>query len=284
MLNLVAGVLVGLLIGFLLAWVRARLDRGLHSSEEAERILDVPALATIPVRRRFSTEDPVLGEAYDMLRANLAFLSYDRDLRVLTVSSFNPREGKSSTVEGLAHAATRGGLDVLMIDGDVRTRSLSERLGHADKQGLTNAIVGQLDAEDATIQLAPGLAVLPAGPVPPNPPGLFSATTTRDLFESLRERYSLVLVDSPPIAHLADASILASMSDGIVMVARVGVTARSDLVAAAASLRQVPTPVVGVVVLERRQIDETYYPAASKGFRVVPPAETRPAADAVEKL
>ncbi len=134
-LNLIAGVLVGLLIGALLAWLRALLDRRLHSSAEAERLLGVPTLAHIPVRRRFSGDDPVLGEAYDVLRANLAFLSYDQDLHVVTFTSFNPREGKSSTVEGLAYAAVRGGLGVLIVDGDIRTRSLSERLGHATRRG-----------------------------------------------------------------------------------------------------------------------------------------------------
>ena len=114
-LNLLAGLLVGLLIGVLLAWLRSQLDRGLHSAEEAQELLEVPTLATVPVRRRYSADDPVLGEAYDVLRNNLAFLSHDRDLKVIALSSFNPREGKSSTVEGLAHAAVRGGMNVLMI-------------------------------------------------------------------------------------------------------------------------------------------------------------------------
>jgi Mrp family chromosome partitioning ATPase len=87
----------------------------------------------------------------------------------------------------------------------------------------------------------------------------------RDVVEELRGRFSLVLIDSPPVAHLADASILASVSDGVIVVARVGTTARSDLVAAGANLRHSPTPIVGSVVLERRTIDETYYPAMAKG-------------------
>ena len=106
---------------------------------------------------------------------------------------------------------------------------------------------------------------MPAGPMPPNPPSLLSSHRMKDLVDELRGRFSLVLIDSPPVAHLADASILASISDGVAIVARVGVTARSDLVTAAANLRHSPTPIVGVVLLERRTIDETYYPAVSKG-------------------
>src|SRR5919201_1475586 len=127
--------MLGLLVGSGLAWLRARLDRGLHSSEEAEQLLEAPVLASIPLRRRYSSSDAVLGEAYDILRANLAFLALDRPLHVLTFSSFNPGEGKTSTAEGVAYAAVRGGLNVLLVDGDVRTRTLSERLGYADAPG-----------------------------------------------------------------------------------------------------------------------------------------------------
>ena len=282
-LNLLAGLLVGLLVGVLLAWLRSQLDRGLHSAEEAQELLEVPTLATVPVRRRYSADDPVLGEAYDVLRTNLAFLSHDRDLKVIALSSFNPREGKSSTVEGLAHAAVRGGMNVLMIDGDVRTRSLSSRLGCDQRSGLTSAIVGVADIDDAIVPLAPQLSLLPAGPVPPNPPSLLASTAMKTLLTKLRQRYAMIIIDSPPVAHLADASILASIADGVIVVARVGVTKRADLPAAAAALRQVPTPVIGVVVLNHREIDDTYYPAVSRGLGVASPTES-PAApvDTVE--
>jgi capsular exopolysaccharide synthesis family protein len=269
-LNLVAGILVGLLLGCLLAWLRTALDRGLHSGEEAERLLGAPTLARIPERRRFASDDPVLGEAYDVLRANLTFLSTEQPLKVLTVTSFNPREGKSSTVEGLAMAGVRSGLEVLMIDGDVRTRSLSTRLGYGHAPGLTTLIVGLSTEEDAVVEVAPGLSLLPGGPLPPNPPSLLASKQMRSLVEKLGTRYDLVLIDSPPVEHLADASILASISDGVIAVARVGVTLRADLPAAAANLRQVPTPLIGVVLLEPREIDDTYYPAVARGARRVP--------------
>jgi capsular exopolysaccharide synthesis family protein len=281
-LNLIAGVLLGLLFGVALAWLRVRLDRGLHSADEAEELLGVPTLASIPVRRRFSNDDAVLGEAFDVLRANLAFLSHDQNLHVITFSSFNPREGKSSTVEGLAHAAVRGALNVLVIDGDSRTSALSTRLGHGSSAGLTNVIVGMANIDDTVVEILPGLSLLPSGPLPPNPPSLLSSGRMRELLADVRDRYSLILIDSPPVAHLADASILASMSDGVIVVSRVGLTKRADLPAAAANLRQVPTPIVGVVVLEQRQIDDTYYPALSRGGRPATPEDVRASADAVE--
>jgi tyrosine-protein kinase len=264
-LNVIAGVLLGLLVGVGLAWLRRTLDRGLHSSEEAEELLNVPVLAAVPVRRRFSSDDPVLGEAYDVLRANLAFLSLDQTMQVLTFTSYNPREGKTSTVEGLAYAAVRGGMNVVMIDGDVRTRTLSTTLGHGDEPGLTSAIVGMASLGDVVVELSPGLSFLPAGPIPPNPPSLLSSGRTRELVAQLREQYELVLVDSPPVEHLADASILGAVSDGIIVVARVGVTDRADLPGVVGNLRHSPAPIVGVVLLEPRTVDRTYYPAVTKG-------------------
>ena len=265
--NVAAGLLLGLLVGIGLAWARLRLDRGLHSSVEAEEILEVPVLGTIPVRRRFSTDDAVISESFDVVRANLAFLSLDRPLQALTITSYNPREGKSSTSEGLAFAAARGDMSVVLVDADVRTRTLSQRLGYEDAPGLTNVVVGAVPLHEALVEIAPGVTLLPAGPTPPNPPSLLASAQMREVVDALRSQFSLAIVDSPPVAHLADASILASHSDGVLVVARVGVTARADLNAAAASLRHSPAPVVGAVVLEPRTIDETYYPALSRGAR-----------------
>lgn len=276
LLNLASAILLGLLFGVGLAFLRDRLDRGLHSAEEAEELLGVPVLAAIPVRRRFSAEDAVLGEAYDVLRANLAFIALDRPLQVLTLSSYNPREGKSSSVEGLAYAAVRGGMNVVVIDGDVRTRTLSGRLGYEDAPGLTNLVVGMATLPEVAIEIAPNLTLIPSGPTPPNPPSLLASSRMRELVADLRDRYSLVIIDSPPVAHLADASILASVSDGVVLVARVGVTQRANLESAVANLRHSPTPIVGSVLLEPRQIDQTYYPAITKGRPGVPDSAPTP--------
>jgi capsular exopolysaccharide synthesis family protein len=263
LLNYAVGVMIGLLSGVVLAWLRVRMDRGLHSTEEAEELLEAPVLATIPIRKRPSIDDAVLTEAYDVLRANLAFLSLDQSLQVITFTSYNPGEGKTSSVEGLAWAAVRGGLDVLLIDGDTRTASLTSKLGARGMPGFTNVIVGTVPLEHAVLEVAPGLSLLPSGPTPPNPPSLLSSGRTRELMVHLRQRHGLVIVDSPPVAHLADASILAAVSDGVVVVGRVGLTNRSDLVTAVANLRHSPTPIVGSILLRQQEIDESYYPLST---------------------
>jgi Mrp family chromosome partitioning ATPase len=87
-----------------------------------------------------------------------------------------------------------------------------------------------------------------------------------DLMSWLRERYALVIIDSPPVANLADPAILAALSDGVVVVGRVGLTKRADLVAAAANLRHTPTPILGAVILEPRAVGEAYYAERHEGL------------------
>jgi succinoglycan biosynthesis transport protein ExoP len=254
----------------ILSWLRVRLDRGLHTTEEVEELVAAPVLAAIPLRRRYVADDPVVGEAFDILRANLAFLSLDQALQVITFTSYNPSEGKTATVEGLAYAAVRGGMSVLVVDGDTRTASLSAQFGARGMPGLTSVIVGSAALDEAVLEVEPGLSLLPAGPTPPNPPSLLSSGRTREVVSELRERHSLIIIDTPPVAHLADATILAAISDGVVITARVGVTSRADLPAAATTLRHSPTPIVGAVVLRPQMVDETYYPVSTDGRTTVP--------------
>jgi capsular exopolysaccharide synthesis family protein len=263
LLNVLAGVMLGLLLGVILSWLRVRLDRGLETASEVEELVSAPVLASIPIRKRYMADDPVVHDAYDVLRANLAFLSLEQALQVVSFTSYNPGEGKTATVEGLAYAAVRGGMSVLVVDGDTRTASLSKQFAARAMPGLTNVIVGGTSLDKAVYKIEQGLSLLPAGPTPPNPASLLSSGRTRSVISDLRERHSLIIIDTPPVAHLADAAILAAISDGVVLVARVGITSRADLPAAAANLRHGPTPIVGAVVFQRQTVDETYYPISS---------------------
>ncbi len=263
-LNVIAGVLLGLLTGVGLVWLRQRLSPALHSSEDAGEMLQIPVFASIPLRRKPMPGDPVLSEAYEVLRANLVFRARDDGLRVITFASYNPAVGKTSAVEGFAYAAVRGGANVLIVDGDLRVGALSRRLGHTDGPGLNGIVRGEATPEEAIVSLAPGLSLLPARTPASNPPSLLYSDEMRSLVRNLQSRYDMIVIDSPPIEHLADALILASLSDGVVLVARTGVTNPEQLRSAALRLEQTDTPVIGLVVYEPRQIDRTYYPAMAQ--------------------
>lgn len=260
-LNLVIGALLGLLVGIGAAWLRSAIDRQLHSSDEIEPLAKIPVLASIPLRRNVTADDPVTREAYDVLRTNLTFLSLDAPVSVLTVTSSESGEGKTATAEGLARAIARRDLKVLLVDGDLRTGKLSAALGASGRPGLVNAIATGAAPLSLLVNVAPGLALLPAGPTPPNPPSILASPKMADLLRGLRGRFDLIVIDSPPVGHLADAALLAALSDTSIIVARAGMTERSSLVAAVSALARTHTPVAGAVVYERRALDPVYYPA-----------------------
>ena len=184
-LDLALGIVLGLLVGVGAAWLRSVLDRQLHSSDEVEALAGAPVLASIPLRRDAGADDLVTREAYDVLRTNLTFLSLESPLAVLTVTSSESGEGKTATAEGLARAATRRDLRVLLIDGDLRTGALSARLGAARRPGLVNVVAANVDLASVLVEVVPGLTLLPAGPSPPNPPSVLRAPT----WESSHSRF-----------------------------------------------------------------------------------------------
>lgn len=260
-LNIVAGIVLGLLLGAALAWWRERRAPALRSAEHAASLTDVPVLATIPLRRRAAAGDPVLGEAYDILHANFTFQARDHGPRVVTVIGENARVGKTSTVEGLALAAVRSGRSVALVDADLRMGELSARLGYGDSYGLRDIVGGGRSLDEVLVDPAPGLVLVPAHVPTPDPPSLLHSARTRDVIRKLRERFDLVLIDSPPIGQLADGLILASLSDAVLMVARSGVTSRPSLVSGVAKVRQTRTPIIGLVVFTALDLDASYYPA-----------------------
>jgi capsular exopolysaccharide synthesis family protein len=267
LLNGVVGVALGLMLGIGLAWLRNLLDRHLRRSEDVPDLVGLPVLASIPLRRGSPRDELVTREGYDVLRTNLAFASPGKTQSVLVVTSYESGEGKTATAEGLARAAASHGARVLLVDGDLRTRALSRRLGCLEAAGLVNAVVagsgepGELAMSHYVQELEPRLHVLPAGPPPPNPPSLLANPRMTALVWQLRFNFDLIVVDAPPVGRLADAAILAGMADSSIVISRVGRTKKSSLAAAVEALRRTPTPIAGVVVFEKRTLDSAYYPA-----------------------
>jgi capsular exopolysaccharide synthesis family protein len=260
-LNILAGLVLGILLGVGLAWARQALRPAIHNAEDVHALVDLPLLGSVPLKSRLKADDPALPEAYGVLYANLMFALRSGDMRVVSIVGFNPGVGKTSTAEGIARAAGRGDRQVLLVDGDMRAASLSARFGHRDRPGLVDVLQGAIPLEQALIQVENGLWLLPTRQARVNPSGLLAGSRTLALLADLRERFDLVLVDSPPLAGLADGLILASLSDIVVIVVRAGVTKPADLTAATNSLLHNMTPIAGTVVFEELP-DEPYYYAA----------------------
>lgn len=194
--------------------------------------------------------DPA-AEAYRVLRTNLQFMGLDRPLQALAVTSATPGEGKSLTSANLAAAFAQAGQRVLLVDADLRRPMLAKMFGLNRRAwgGLTTVLAGSQELAEAVQETpVPGLSVLASGPIPPNPAELLGAQRMTELLARLRAEWDLVIVDTPPVLAVADASILAPRLDGVLLVVRAGQVGYPQAKRAKEALDAVGARVLGAVV------------------------------------
>jgi capsular exopolysaccharide synthesis family protein len=189
------------------------------------------------------------AESYRLARTNLQFTDVDDPLRSIVVTSPQPRDGKTTTCSNLALVFAEGGKRVTLVDGDLRRPGLQYLLDERPREGLTNLLVG--DSLNGHAQLSPdsdNLTILTSGPLPPNPADLLNSDRMRELIASLRAHSDMVVVDSPPVLAVADAAILATMVDGVVLVVDPNTTRLRDIRRAREMIEGVGGTIVGVIV------------------------------------
>ena len=269
-INLLAGGLIGLLIGLALAVARDLLDRTVRTADHIGEVTDAPVLASIGFDSDIRSA-PLLTdlgafaartEAFRLLRTNLQFIDIDQRARVLVVTSAVPGEGKTMTSTNLAVALAQTGRTVLIIDADLRRPRVASTLGVDPAVGLTTALVGKTEIEDAIQVHEPsGLHVLASGAKPPNPTEILQSRVTHDLIRRLRQSYDMIIIDAPPLLPVADASVLTTLADGSILVVRHGQTTRDQVAEAVKRINQVGGRLYGVVVnmVAKRAIGSYYY-------------------------
>lgn len=257
--GLLAGFL-GLALGVGLAFLRERLDDRLRGRSDIERAVGAPVLATIPrvqVNKKNRGELVTMAqprssasEAYRSLRTNLQFLMTQQGLRSLLVTSPSAAEGKTMTCANLAVVLAQAGQRVILVSGDLRRPTLERYFPIEGGEGLSTWLAdGGNDDLWRFIQDpgVPNLRVIASGAVPGNPAELLTSRRLRSLVDTLEESSDLVLVDSPPSLAVADASILASHVDGVVLVVNAATTHRSAAARAKEELERVGASLLGCV-------------------------------------
>jgi len=260
--NAVLGVVMGLLLGIGLAFLRDHLDDSIKGKDDFERAAPgVGVLGLIPLvsdwkerdrGRLVSLSDPTssAAEAYRILRTSIQFMGLDRAVRVIQVTSPNAEEGKTTTLSNLAVAFAASGLRTVAVDCDLRRPRLHQFFGVGNAEGFTSVLLGHVAVSKA-LQPVPaqeGLLVLPSGPLPPNPSELLSSDRTEGLLRSIGEQADIVLVDSPPTLPVTDALVLSQRVDATVVVATAGTTTQKAATRAVEMLRQLNAPLVGAVL------------------------------------
>ncbi|WP_208346148.1 polysaccharide biosynthesis tyrosine autokinase, partial [Aetokthonos hydrillicola] len=189
-------------------------------------------------------------EAFRVLHTNIQLLSSDQPIRSIVISSALPAEGKSTVALNLAQTASAMGQRVLLVDADLRRPKVHNLLELNNLWGLSSLISGNTPVDAVIQQMSnmSGLSVITSGPIPPDPTKLLSSQKMRQLMADFHKTYDLVIYDTPPLVGLADPSILASNTDGIMLVARINKTDRSALGQAIDSLRMTRSNVLGMVI------------------------------------
>jgi len=186
------------------------------------------------------------------LVANLNFLDLHSGLSAVVITSSTPQESKSSVAAALATSVAGSGKKVLLIDCDLRNPSLGQLTGLENAVGVSNVISGQYLVKDAIQGWLPGVDVLTAGPVPPNPAQILSSPRFAELVEDLKTTYDFLIIDSAPVLVAADAVWLGHCTDGVLLLCRRGKVSTAKLARALEVLRTGQTETLGIVLTRIR--------------------------------
>lgn len=256
LLNLVAAALLGLILAAAVVLVREKFDDAVRSPDDVPAKLGLPLLNTVPLLKADQTprevlDDPrsPLSESYAALRTQLELAGTDGLPGTLLFTSSRPGEGKSTSAYAVARDFARIGKRVVLIDSDLRRPSLHRLFGLLNRNGFTS-VLARHRALDEVLQPTgiPRLAFLSTGPLPPNPAELLSGPSLKIVLAELRQKFDLIVIDSPPVLGLADAVILASNADGVVFVTEANASHHGQAKAALRRLRAAQAPILGAVL------------------------------------
>lgn len=251
-----------------LAFFFEYLDNRIKSPDEIKTFLNVPFLGMVPSLTKGVNETSRLinnsppsnfAEAFRTIRTNVVFSSADEGCRSLVVTSTRPGEGKTLVAANLAIALAQSGQRVLLFDADLRKPRVHEVFNQKLEPGLSNLMVGQAKASDVMRKSGiPGLWLLPAGHIPPNPAELLGSRRFKDFQSTLREHFDWIVLDSPPVMAVTDPSIVAHAADGVVFVVGAEMTARHAAQSALEQLESTNARIVGAV-LNRVDVQRNSY-------------------------
>lgn len=260
--NLVLAVVLGLVMGSMIAFVREYTDDRLRGTDSLDTLFGLPTIARIPVpaarehrgvRPLMLAEDAgsVSAESFRSLRTNVGLERRDRGGDTLLVTSPSAAEEKAATAGNFAVTLARAGFRTLLVDADMRRPSQHVPFDLAREPGLSDFLRG--DGGAAEVMRATsvdGLFVLPAGRAVGNPAELLGSPETGQLLRELRAGFDAVIIDAPPVLAVTDAAVLAPDVDGVILVVRAEATARHAIALAIRQLRQLNAKVLGGVVTD----------------------------------
>lgn len=206
------------------------------------------------------------SEAYRSIRTNLLYSLTGASPKVIVITSPGPQEGKSTTCANLAITLTQAGKKILLLDCDLRKPVIHETFGIKNLRGVVNVLVGENSLEQVWQEPLQGLKVVTVGPVPPNPAELLGSQGFNELIERGRQNFDYVLVDASPVEAVADPIVLATHSDGVLLVLDAQKTRKAAARRSVHSIEAVGANLLGSVLNNFKAHKEGYYGYGRYGY------------------
>ena len=206
------------------------------------------------------------AEAYKLLRTNLMFsFSGEQKCRVVGITSAIEEEGKSTVICNLAYSMAQSGASILLIDGDLRKPTISSKMSVDRIPGLTNLLVSRDDYKKFIPQSphAPGMDLLTAGDIPPNPSELLSSDRMQEVIAQMSRDYDYILIDLPPVTVVSDTIAISKVLDGVILIVRGNVAQRKPVAEMLRQLNMVNIRILGFVYRDLLPANGRYY----RGYR-----------------
>ncbi|MGB8953097.1 MAG: polysaccharide biosynthesis tyrosine autokinase [Candidatus Aminicenantales bacterium] len=296
--NLIVALLLGLIGGIGLAFFTEFLDNTIKGPEDLEKLANLPSLGVIPYfsSNGFKKKSPYysgydslygqktgdkgdglpaiseielinhlfprlsISEDYRTIRTSIMFSHADNTVKTIVVTSSSPQEGKSATLANLAISFSQLGEKVLAVDADLRKPRLHKIFKVRNINGLSGYLKGRVALEEAIQKTAiHNFWLLPSGPLPPNPAELLNSRMMKELIRILKEKFNVVLIDTPPVLAVIDPVIVSSLTDSTVIVLRMGKTMRRPFLKTVEELRKAKADIIGVIFNEAKLRRDGYY-------------------------
>jgi capsular exopolysaccharide synthesis family protein len=278
--------ILGAMLAIAVGLLRNRFDQRLDITPDTTELFGLPVIARLPQRSGESlkllgqgrmqqdSDARALAEGFRLLLANLAFANLGERPRTLAVLSSAASEGKSITALSLGRAAAEVGIPTLLVDADLRRPSLMDKIGDAGADpgaGLSSFLVrSTLSLSEAVVPLGNNLDLTPAGPIPPNPAALLGSKALAEFDRRAQRAYEFVIYDTPPLSIAADASLLATNTEGAILVVDVRNAKRKVVLQAVDQLRRTRCTILGVVL---NRVPESQGSSYGYGYYGEAPAE-----------
>lgn len=285
--NLIFGSLLGLLLGVAAAFLREFLDDTVHDVNKLERITHLPVLGVIPSdktlandpvsRANFKRSHQAVAEAFRTLRTTLSFQPNMQGHTILLITSSAANVGKSTVAANLAGTYARAGQKVLLIDADMRNPSLNKLVGIDIASGLADYLAGKIESKGLVLNTdLPQLYFIPAGQQPEDPAELLNSTRMHHLLQSANREFDQIIIDSPPLAGLADSLVIAAQATATLLVVKAESTRIGSITTALKRLHQAKAPVIGLLLNDANLAKASNYGYEYADYTYVKQDQTNP--------